>query len=214
MSDVPRGRMAASSRRPCTIASAGRPGGRERHAPTPALLSRDLPAGQRRFRCRRPGRERQPTLIRISNSARYTAENDIASQKTPVNHLKKLIRIRSIVSSLRLSGTCHDDQPGSKSTPVETALVDLGGGIADDGIVRTEDSLIIGNQANTGGGIANVSGGTTDLFHTTVADNRATNAPGGILDNAGIVTLADSPVHGNQPTDCAGSPVPIANCVN
>ncbi|MET8629723.1 hypothetical protein ABZW30_39365 [Kitasatospora sp. NPDC004669] len=90
----------------------------------------------------------------------------------------------------------------------------LGGGIANDGIVRTQDSRVVGNQANTGGGIANIGGGTTNLFHTTVADNSAANAPGGILDNAGVVTLTDSRVHGNQPTNCAGSPVPVANCVN
>jgi hypothetical protein len=101
-----------------------------------------------------------------------------------------------------------------RSTVTGNSAGQLGGGIANDGIVHAENSHIIGNQANTGGGIANMGGGTTSLFRTLVDDNQALNAPGGIVNDAGMVALAETHVHDNQPSNCAGSPVAVPDCMN
>ena len=64
-----------------------------------------------------------------------------------------------------------------------------------------------------GGGILN--NGRLSVLHlhdTPVTGNRAAETAGGIF-NGGRVTAAGSPVTGNLPNDCAGSPAPVPGCV-
>ena len=77
---------------------------------------------------------------------------------------------------------------------------------------RPTPHLISDNQAtgtgSQGGGIANQSlSGTAvaTLTSTQVAYNSSDAAPGGIYNNLGTVTLVDSLVAENTPTNCSGS---------
>ncbi|WP_326597081.1 hypothetical protein [Streptomyces sp. NBC_01803] len=94
----------------------------------------------------------------------------------------------------------------------------LGGGLFNEyGVVLVEVSGIGSNSAlgdgGSGAGLATV-GGSVDLTLSTVESNHADTAPGGISNDGGDVGLLLSPVFGNDPTNCAGSPDPVPNCLN
>ncbi|MFD2082531.1 hypothetical protein SAMN05421678_10223 [Actinopolymorpha cephalotaxi] len=90
-----------------------------------------------------------------------------------------------------------------------------GGGLANDGRLTVTRTTVNSNVAdNVGGGIANLSPGTVSLIQSVVNNNTSNNAPGGI-DNeagAGAVTLSNSVVRGNTPTNC--SPTPVSGCTD
>ncbi|NLU77649.1 right-handed parallel beta-helix repeat-containing protein [Micromonospora sp. HNM0581] len=91
------------------------------------------------------------------------------------------------------------------------AATGAAGGLSNDGAsVTLQDSEVWANQApgpaGHAGGIANL-GGVTTLIRTSVADNMATNRPGGIhTDNDRVDIDRKSAVTGNRPTNCVGSP--------
>ncbi|MEU5094507.1 hypothetical protein [Streptomyces sp. NPDC020996] len=95
-----------------------------------------------------------------------------------------------------------------------TAVSGVGGGAANDGTLQIVRSNVNENRARRAGGVANVSGGSTTITDTNVNNNTATvAAPGGVLNTGGTVVLNSSRVRGNQPTNCAGSDIPVPNCV-
>ncbi|WP_326779319.1 hypothetical protein [Streptomyces sp. NBC_01445] len=96
-----------------------------------------------------------------------------------------------------------------------TATNGVGGGLANDGVLRITSTDVNVNHApgNRAGGVANVGGGTTSITSSNVNNNTAALAPGGILNSGGSVTLTASRVRGNLPTNCAGSNIPVPNCV-
>ncbi|MCZ7423928.1 right-handed parallel beta-helix repeat-containing protein [Verrucosispora sp. WMMA2121] len=122
-----------------------------------------------------------------------------------------------------------DDAGGLGIAEDSTAVVDhsvvkenvaangAAGGLFNDGAsVTLRDSELWGNQASGtagfAGGIANQDGVTT-LIRTRVADNVATNQPGGIYtDNNRVEIDRKSAVTGNRPTNCLGSPVIPERC--
>lgn len=90
-----------------------------------------------------------------------------------------------------------------------------GGGVANDGTLRVNRSVVNNNTAgNVGGGIANIDSGTATITRSVVNNNTTNNAPGGIDNEGGpgAVTLINTIVRGNSPTNC--SPTPVAGCVN
>ncbi|MGC0318462.1 hypothetical protein [Kitasatospora acidiphila] len=93
-----------------------------------------------------------------------------------------------------------------------------GGGVTNDGTLRVSRTAIESNTTSgpsgVGGGIANSAGGLAELRESIVINNTATNAPGGIYDDAATVLLHRTTVVANQPTNCAGSPTPVPHCVN
>ncbi|MBT2480225.1 hypothetical protein [Streptomyces sp. ISL-94] len=100
----------------------------------------------------------------------------------------------------------------TESTFAENRAGNDGGGINNAGTATLSKSKVESNQAgHDGGGINNVAetaGGVTQLTleHTTVAGNRAANAGGGINNGEGaVVTLRDSKIIKNLPTNCAGT---------
>ncbi|MFC9296698.1 hypothetical protein ACFTWH_15975 [Streptomyces sp. NPDC057011] len=86
-----------------------------------------------------------------------------------------------------------------------------GGGLNNAGTATLKKTKVESNQAgHDGGGINNVAAGdgATELTleHSTVAENRAANVGGGINNGEGAtVTLTDSKVVKNLPTNCAGT---------
>ncbi|MFE1781073.1 hypothetical protein ACFW9F_00395 [Streptomyces sp. NPDC059506] len=93
-----------------------------------------------------------------------------------------------------------------------TATTGVGGGAANDGTLQILRSNINENQARRAGGVANVGGGSTTITDSNVNTNTAAVAPGGVLNTGGTVVLNSSRVRNNQPTNCAGSDVPVPNC--
>ncbi|MEW2285221.1 hypothetical protein [Streptomyces sp. NPDC047841] len=114
---------------------------------------------------------------------------------------------------------------------------DFGGGIANRGQLTVTNSAIRNNHGNFSGGIgagfgttthivgtsimgnsANVNGGgvandgNMTISNSRVIDNTAGASGGGVLNAGGSVVLTSSRVRGNQPTNCAGSDIPIPNC--
>ncbi|MEU6575188.1 hypothetical protein [Streptomyces sp. NPDC046805] len=138
---------------------------------------------------------------------------------------------RSLVSHNRVTGPDARgggivSQNGSLATLDHTKVIDnkvtgsvaaLGGGIYNDSTLELTDSPVgadsQGNSAKgdggpgQGGGIFNGGIGTATLTRSPVQFNRASGTPGdggGIFNSSapGNVTLTDSPVRKNRPSDC------------
>ncbi|MEU5402884.1 hypothetical protein ABZ348_26710 [Streptomyces sp. NPDC005963] len=132
----------------------------------------------------------------------------------------------------------------SGSTVESNHARELGGGIATNGeraSTTLHDSTVRHNSAGFGGGGLFNNGGATTLnssrvsLNTTsgvggglfnngsisvlrlddspVTGNRAAETAGGIF-NGGRVTGSRSPVTGNLPNNCIGSPAPVAGCTD
>ncbi|MGY5057257.1 hypothetical protein ACWDFR_24805 [Streptomyces sp. 900105755] len=87
----------------------------------------------------------------------------------------------------------------------------LGGGIYNMAGLRLKDTDVFRNSANgpgasKGGGIYN-NGGTVTLDHSTVRNNASTVAPGGVFTNR-LISVTDSTVTRNIPTNCSPGLVP------
>jgi hypothetical protein len=68
-------------------------------------------------------------------------------------------------------------------------------------------------EESSGAGLVN--GGTATLRASEITNNTAVDAPGGIYNLPGkTVSLVASRVSANIPTNCAGSPEPVAGCTN
>ncbi|MFK0151132.1 hypothetical protein ACIQVL_25805 [Streptomyces sp. NPDC090499] len=86
-----------------------------------------------------------------------------------------------------------------------------GGGIYNTGGLTLKSTDVFRNSANgpgnsVGGGIAN-DGGSVTLDHSTVRNNASTVAPGGVF-SSNQVSVTDSKVVGNIPTNCSVNRVP------
>ena len=82
----------------------------------------------------------------------------------------------------------HNNDAASSLTLFNTTVQQntagvLGGGVyVENGLVSLHDqSRLIGNTAQAGGGLASESGGHPQVFNSTVSDNHATNENGGGL---------------------------------
>ena len=81
----------------------------------------------------------------------------------------------------------------------------VGVGLRNRGILRLTDVIVSGNSNvspaatvfSSGGGIANLDGGTLTLGASTVSGNAAGNTGGGIFNGSGSVTLSGTTVRGN-----------------
>lgn len=102
----------------------------------------------------------------------------------------------------------------------------LGGGIRNEGTLTVRTTTIDHNHAARqgttlarGGGIANMLSDVErsappkiTLDRSRVVSNVADDAAGGIYNNQGEVDLTSTPVTGNRPSNCAGSPTPVPDC--
>lgn len=100
-----------------------------------------------------------------------------------------------------------------------------GGGLLNIGHATIDRTSINRNHAQHGpgatravaGGIANSApeAGAAEVMlrDSTVVGNTSVEAPGGIFNDSGPVTLAHTAVIGNTPTNCDGSPTPVPGCV-
>ncbi|MFE5584571.1 hypothetical protein [Kitasatospora sp. NPDC056531] len=104
-----------------------------------------------------------------------------------------------------------------KSTIVNNNALELGGGVANDGTLNVTQTAVVDNSASgptgAGGGVANFGAGATTLTQSKVVSNNSTNAPGGVYNNGGTVTLNFTAVLANNPTNCFGSPTTVPGCV-
>jgi predicted outer membrane repeat protein len=106
-----------------------------------------------------------------------------------------------------------------ESTVINNSALETGGGVANDATPRVLRSTVVDNAASgptgVGAGVANFggAGATTTLTRSRVVDNSATNAPGGVFNDSGTVTLDFTVVAANNPTNCAASPTVIPGCV-
>jgi hypothetical protein len=102
-----------------------------------------------------------------------------------------------------------------------------GGGIQNLGTMVLRRTTVDHNHAARtgpptiarGGGIANLlsdepgaAAPTLSLIDSQVTDNIADNGPGGIYNDRGTVTLRNTAISGNMPTNCAGSSPPVPGC--
>jgi hypothetical protein len=111
------------------------------------------------------------------------------------------------------------DMTITETTVVNNTALEMGGGVANDATLHVLRSAVIDNAASgetgAGGGIANFGGAdaTTTLTRSKVVSNTATNAPGGVFNDSGSVTLDFTAVIANDPTNCFGSPTSVPGCV-
>ncbi|MFF1839538.1 hypothetical protein ACFVXE_36020 [Streptomyces sp. NPDC058231] len=103
------------------------------------------------------------------------------------------------------------------STIADNTASDHGGGVtnAQLGTATFNWSTITKNTAGLmAGGIYNVDPGTYLVLNlSSVIKNKAGNAPGGVFNGTGdVVVNKHSPITGNRPTNCVGSPSPVAGC--
>jgi hypothetical protein len=117
---------------------------------------------------------------------------------------------------------------GNRAGPLFGAPTVLtGGGIQNLGAMVVQGSSIDHNHAAKtelptiarGGGVANLrsdeqgaSPPTLTLTNSAVVNNVGDDGPGGIYNDRGSVVLQRTPVTGNKPTNCAGSPTPVPGC--
>ncbi|MET9088428.1 hypothetical protein ABZX77_42205 [Streptomyces sp. NPDC004237] len=102
-----------------------------------------------------------------------------------------------------------------------------GGGIYNStasAVLRLKGSKVIRNSANgqnvpppltdlsQAGGIFN-NGGSVTLDHSYVRNNASTAAPGGVRTDT-VITVTDSTITHNIPTNCTGSPVAVPGCTD
>ncbi|MEU9452227.1 hypothetical protein [Streptomyces sp. NPDC048277] len=96
----------------------------------------------------------------------------------------------------------------------------LGGGFANltaSAVLTLKGSKVTGNSANgngasQGGGIYNL-GGSVTLDHSTVRNNASTTAPGGVFTDT-LVTVTDSQITHNIPTNCVPNQNLVPGCTN
>lgn len=106
----------------------------------------------------------------------------------------------------------------TQSLITKNTALERGGAVANDATLQIAQSVISQNAASgpagVGGGIANFggTGATTTLTRSLVANNTSTNAPGGIYNDAGNVSLNLTLVLANHPTNSAGSPTTVPGC--
>ncbi|RKN40581.1 right-handed parallel beta-helix repeat-containing protein [Micromonospora endolithica] len=97
-----------------------------------------------------------------------------------------------------------------------TTVGDGGGIYAEKSNVLVRRTAVKHNGAvdpqSQGGGIF-ATQGQLSLFSSAVVGNRATLAPGGVLVDKARVKVDRTDITDNQPTNCAGSTVPVATCV-
>lgn len=90
-----------------------------------------------------------------------------------------------------------------------------GGGLfSNAGTTTLSGGSVASNRATGGVGGGILNNGRLSVLHlhdAPVTGNRAAETAGGIF-NGGRVTAAGSPVTGNLPNDCAGSPAPVPGC--
>ncbi|MET9120888.1 right-handed parallel beta-helix repeat-containing protein [Streptomyces sp. NPDC004528] len=103
------------------------------------------------------------------------------------------------------------------STIADNTASDHGGGVTNAQLGRAtfHRSTIKRNTALLlAGGIYNVNPGAhLVLDHSSVTKNGARNAPGGVFNDIGsVVVNKRSPITGNRPTNCVGSPSPVPGC--
>ncbi|MFE9183358.1 hypothetical protein ACFYMB_08495 [Micromonospora haikouensis] len=90
-----------------------------------------------------------------------------------------------------------------------------GGGFLNLGSLVLFDATIARNQAVNGAGIYNDTTGTVTATRTTITDNQAIVAGGGIFNAAAATAVTLDPttkVFHNNPNNCAGPGTPIVNC--
>nr|WP_207915315.1 hypothetical protein [Micromonospora sp. 15K316] len=93
----------------------------------------------------------------------------------------------------------------------------LGGGIhAEKSNLLVRGSDVAGNEAigatSKGGGIY-ATAGKVSVYTSKVVGNRSTEKPGGLfVEQAQAQVDDESIIRGNEPTNCAGSTVPVENC--
>lgn len=71
-----------------------------------------------------------------------------------------------------------------------------GGGVLNDSIMVIENSRIINNRADSGGGVCNRDNSTLTIRNTEIADNRGDVEAGGLA-TLGTLTLINSTISGN-----------------
>jgi hypothetical protein len=119
----------------------------------------------------------------------------------------RVIRVSSGVTATLARLTITGGDPGPSS---------YGGGVLSEGTLVVRGSVVAGNQATAGGGIAN-AGGTLTVSHSLIAGNHAPSFGGGGLQNGGIhnlagtVTVIESRIMGN---DAGGDGAGILNGQN
>ncbi|TQF07963.1 hypothetical protein E6W39_01140 [Kitasatospora acidiphila] len=117
-------------------------------------------------------------------------------------------------------GLANDgDMTIAETTVVNNTALEMGGGVANDATLNVLRSTVVDNAASgptgVGAGVANFggAGATTTLTRSKVVSNTATNAPGGVFNDSGSVTLDFTAVLANNPTNCFGSPTAVPGCV-
>ncbi|WP_119096214.1 right-handed parallel beta-helix repeat-containing protein [Streptomyces sp. WM6372] len=118
------------------------------------------------------------------------------------------------ISAFMLTGTVTDTLVQGNDTAEDN---EGGGGILNrQSTLTLERTTVFANRAietgAPGGGIANISGASLILRNSSVTNNYAGGAPGGIYNNASTVSLTATTVADNYPTNCA--PGVFAGCAD
>ncbi|WP_326591076.1 hypothetical protein [Streptomyces sp. NBC_01294] len=95
----------------------------------------------------------------------------------------------------------------SNVTVTGNTAKDSGGGMDVRGSLTLTNSRVTENSSDDAGGILS---NTLNIRNSSVTYNYASEAPGGILNDGGTVTLTATPVQENFPTNC--TPSVIAGC--
>lgn len=87
--------------------------------------------------------------------------------------------------------------------------LNVGGG----GVLKASSTTIAGNTSSLPGAGLRNNGGIVNFVGSSITGNTAGAAPGGIW-NTGTVSLVNTSVAGNVPTNCTNSPSPVPGCTN
>ncbi|WP_018830497.1 membrane protein [Salinispora tropica] len=79
----------------------------------------------------------------------------------------------------------------------KNSAADVGGGVFILGQLTMQKVVLAGNTAETGAGLSVVNGSTADIMDSAIVDNTA-GAQGGGIFNAGMTTLNNTKLDGNQ----------------
>ncbi|WP_082312753.1 hypothetical protein [Salinispora fenicalii] len=79
----------------------------------------------------------------------------------------------------------------------KNSAADVGGGVFITGQLTMEKVVLAGNTAETGAGLHVVGGSTANISDSSIVDNTA-GAQGGGIFNAGMTTVSDTKIDGNQ----------------
>ncbi|MFI1285259.1 hypothetical protein ACH4U5_31660 [Streptomyces sp. NPDC020858] len=100
------------------------------------------------------------------------------------------------------------DNPGNGLPVVTSDITIVGSFLGAQNVIRRQSAtafrIFSGGIANSG------AGNTLNIRNSSVSYNYASEAPGGILNDGGTVTLTATPVQENFPTNC--TPSVIAGC--